>query len=106
MLGNMFLAEARKHLNLSDNIVEGWKSLVNLVEEWTVLEEYANDKQGFYQLLEGSSGLEVRVLVGRLGFKREFKDKGDPLLNRILNFCINKSYIKVGENIRDELFFK
>jgi hypothetical protein len=80
--------------------------LVNLVDEWTVLEDYANDKQGFYQLLEGSNMLEIRVLVGRLGFKKEFKDKDDPLLNRILNFCINKCYIKVGENIRDELFFK
>jgi len=80
--------------------------LVNLVEEWEVLEEYAGDKQGFYQLLSDAETVEIRVATGRLGFKKEFDNKGDPLLNRILTFCKSRKYIKVSENIRDEFFFK
>ena len=80
--------------------------MVNLVEDWEVLEEYAGDKQGFYQIIYGGKGAEIRVAVGRLGFKGEFESGKDPLLNRILSFCSSQRYIKVSENIRDELFFK
>jgi len=80
--------------------------LVNLVEEWEVLEDYAGDKQGFYQVLGAAEAVEIRVAVGRLGFKKEFDNKGDPLLNRILSFCKSRSYIKISESIRDEFFFK
>ena len=80
--------------------------MVNLVEEWEVLEEYAGDKQGFYQLLADGEAVEIRVAIGRLGFKKEFENKGDPLLNRVLSFCKTRKYIRVSENIRDELFFK
>jgi hypothetical protein len=77
-----------------------------LVEEWEVLEEYAGDKQGFYQLLADGEVVEIRVAIGRLGFKKEFENKSDPLLNRILAFCKSRSYIKISENVRDEFFFK
>jgi hypothetical protein len=80
--------------------------LVNLVEDWEVLEEDAGDKKGYYQILYSAKGVEIRVAVGRLGFKKEFKTAEDPLLNRILNFCNSQRYIKVSENIRDEFFFK
>ena len=80
--------------------------MVNLVEEWEVLEEYAGDKQGFYQLLADGEAVEIRVAIGRLGFKKEFENKGDPLLNRVLSFCKTRKYIRISENIRDELFFK
>ena len=80
--------------------------MVNLVEEWEVLEEYAGDKQGFYQLLADGEAVEIRVAIGRLGFKKEFENKGDPLLNRVLSFCKTRKYIRITENIRDELFFK
>ena len=80
--------------------------MVNLVDEWEVLEEYAGDKQGFYQLIYGGKGVEIRVAVGRLGFKADFESGKDPLLNRILSFCSAQSYIKVSENIRDDFFFK
>ena len=80
--------------------------MVNLVEDWEVLEEYAGDKQGFYQLLGDAEAVEIRVAIGRLGFKQEFDNKGNPLLNRILSFCKSRSYIKVSENVRDEFFFK
>ena len=80
--------------------------MVNLVEEWEVLEEYAGDKQGFYQVLADGEVVEIRVAIGRLGFKKEFENKGDSLLNRILAFCKSQGYIKVSENVRDEFFFK
>ena len=80
--------------------------MVNLVEEWETLEEYAGDKQGFYQILYGAKGVEIRVTVGRLGFKSEFENAKDPLLNRIVSFCSSQRYIKVSENVRDEMFFK
>jgi len=81
--------------------------LVNLVEEWEILEDYAGDKQGFYQIIEDSAEtVEIRVAIGRLGFKKEFQNKGDMLLNRILSFCKSRNYIKISENVRDEFFFK
>ena len=81
--------------------------MVNLVEDWEVLEEYAGDKQGFYQILEGyAEAVEIRVAIGRLGFKKEFENKEDTLVNRILSFCKFRSFIKVSENVRDEFFFK
>jgi hypothetical protein len=80
--------------------------LVNLVEDWEVLEEYAGDKQGFYQILYGARGVEIRLAVGRLGFKKEFESAEDPLLSRILSFCNSQKYVKVSENVRDDFFFK
>ena len=81
--------------------------MVNLVDDWEVLEDYAGDKQGFYQILEGyAEAVEIRVAIGRLGFKKEFENKGDTLLNCILSFCKSRDFIKVSENVRDEFFFK
>ena len=80
--------------------------MVNLVEDWKVLEEYAGDKRGFYQILYGAKGVEIRLAVGRLGFKKEFESAEDPLLSRILSFCNSQKYIKVSENVRDDFFFK
>ena len=80
--------------------------MVNLVEEWEVLEDYAGDKQGFYQILGDSEAVEIRVAISRLGFKKEFDNKGDILLNRILTFCKSQNFIKISENVRDEFFFK
>ena len=80
--------------------------MVNLVEDWEVLEEYAGDKQGFYQILGDAEAVEIRVAIGRLGFKKEFDNKANPLLNRILSFCKSRKLIKVSETVRDEFFFK
>ncbi len=80
--------------------------MVNLVEDWNVVEEYADDKMGFFQVLGDDEPVEVRVCVGRCGFKREFQSKSDPLLTRILAFCRREKYIKVSERVRDDSFFK
>jgi hypothetical protein len=85
----------------------GERRLVNLVEEWEALEEYAeNHKHGFYQVSGDDKTIEVRVAIGGLGFKKEFNNHEDLLLNRILVFCKTQRYIKINENIRDEYFFK
>ena len=86
--------------------IKRWKRLVNLVENWEALEDYAGDKQGFYQLLSDAEAVEIRVAIGRLGFKKEFDNKAVPLLNRILSFCKSREFIKISENVRDEFFFK
>ena len=79
---------------------------VDLVEDWEILEDYAGDKRGFYQILGVDEPVEVRVAVGRVGFIREFKTRADPFCSRILAFCKLREYIRVSRSIRDELFFK
>lgn len=80
--------------------------MVNLVEDWEVLEGYAGDKQGYYQILGNDGSVEVRVAIGRLGFKKEFDKKSDPLFSRILAFCNARRYVRINETVRDEMFFK
>lgn len=91
-------------LSLQD--VQGDNKLVNLIEDWDVLEEYAGEKLGFYQLLATDGMFEIRVQTGRVGFKREFENGNDPLLNKILDFCKRHRYIRVTQKLRDEEFFK
>ncbi len=80
--------------------------MVNLIEDWDVLEEYAGEKLGFYQLLGNDETFEIRVQTGRLGFRKEFEKADDPLLNKILDFCRKRRYIRISEHLRDEEFFK
>ena len=80
--------------------------MVNIIEDWDVLAEYAGEKLGFYQLLENDGLTEIRVLTGRVGFKREFASKEDPVYIKILDFCKRQRYIKVTQTTRDEQFFK
>lgn len=81
--------------------------MVNIIEEWEAFVRYAHDKVGFYQILGADQNIEVRVLAGRAGFIKEFKDARDPLLMAILEFCEHeRSFLRVGETVRDEVFFK
>jgi hypothetical protein len=80
--------------------------MVNIIEDWDVLAEYAGEKLGFYQLLSNDGTIEVRVQTGRIGFKRDFENGNDPLLTKILDFCKKHRYIQISENMRDEQFFK
>lgn len=42
--------------------------MVNLVEDWEILEGYAeNHKRGFYQVLDLAKTVEIRVSLGGLG---------------------------------------
>ena len=80
--------------------------MVNLIEDWGVLEEYTGEKLGFFQLLENDGMTEIRVLTGRVGFKREFRSREDPLCIKIMDFCRRNRFIKVSQTARDEQFFK
>lgn len=80
--------------------------MVNLVEEWEVVEEYAGEKIGFYQILDSDGKIEIRVSTGKLGFRKEFECADNPELTRILAFCKRHQFIQISGNIRDEAFFK
>lgn len=80
--------------------------MVNLIEDWEVLEEYADEKLGFYQILAIDGSFEIRVMTGRIGFKREFKDGNDKLLNQILDYCKKRRFILISDHLRDQDFFK
>ena len=80
--------------------------MVNLIEDWDVLEEYAGEKLGFYQLLGSDGTIEIRVQTGRIGYKKEYKTGDDPELLGILDFCKKHRYIQISETMRDEEFFK
>jgi hypothetical protein len=86
--------------------LQGEHNLVNLVEEWIILEEYTGEKLGFYQILDSDGKIEIRVSTGKLGYKKEYERADDPELTKILAFCKRHQFIRVSENIRDETFFK
>jgi hypothetical protein len=80
------------------------------VEDWESLENYArqasNDKAaGLYQLLENDGKVEVRVLIGKCGYKTEFENADDHDLMDILDFCWKQRFTKVCANIQDSIFF-
>ncbi len=86
--------------------MQGENKLVNLVEEWEILEEYAGDKLGLYQVLESDGKIEVRVLTGKLGFRKDYDRADDVQLAQILSFCKRQLFIQVSQNVRDDVFFK
>ena len=54
--------------------------MVNIIEDWDVLEEYAGEKLGFYQLLASDEMFEIRVQTGRVGFKKSLETAMTRLL--------------------------
>lgn len=81
-------------------------NLVNIIEDWDVLEEYAGEKLGFYQYFTTDEIFEIRVQTGKVGFKKEFENDTDELLLKILSFCRRHGYIRVCQTSREEDFFK
>ena len=80
--------------------------MVNLVESWEDLEEYAKwCRYGSYQIRETVEGIEIRVVTGRFGYAKDFKDEQDPLFSHVLSFCKSEGFIKVLGNVPDEFFF-
>jgi hypothetical protein len=80
--------------------------VVNIIEDWDVLAEYAGEKLGFYQLLDLDGKIEVRVTSEKVGFKKEFERADDPDLTRILAFCKRHRFIRIPENLQDDAFFQ
>jgi len=81
--------------------------LVYLVEDWKIMEQYGVEPQTVYQILAAEEEKTViRVAAGRIGFRKEFDDPKDPLINRIIKFCISENYVKLDQNVECDQFFK
>jgi len=81
--------------------------LVYLVEDWKIMEQYGVEPQTVYQILAAEEEKTViRVAAGRIGFRKEFDDPKDPLINRIIKFCKSESYVKLDQNVECDQFFK
>ena len=80
--------------------------MVETVKDWKTIEAYSGYKQGFYQIIEKQKTKEIRVNVGRLGYKKKFQNKDDPNLKEILEICKSKNYIEISSNIMDQFFFE
>lgn len=80
--------------------------MVNVVEDWESLEDYAQwCRYGAYQTRDAVNGVEVRVIVGKFGYRKTFQSQQDQLLKRVLEFCKAEGFIKVLGTVPDELFF-
>lgn len=71
------------------------------------MEQYGTEPQTVYQILKAEEEKTVvRVAAGRIGFRKEFDDPADPLINRIIEFCRSESYVKLDTNVEADHFFK
>jgi hypothetical protein len=84
----------------------GNDKMVNIIEDWDILAEYAGEKLGFYQLLITDGRPEIRVQTGRVGFLKEFDNREDKDYNKILNFCRKNRFIEITRTARDDQFFR
>jgi hypothetical protein len=80
--------------------------MINITDNWDLFQIYCGQELGIYQLLENDNGIDVRILVGRSGFKREFLSYNDSLLNKILAFCRRHGYIQLSQTTQTSKFFQ
>jgi hypothetical protein len=80
--------------------------MVRIVENWQVFEAYANNRRpGFYQVIEDSKNIEIRILVSEVGFKKTFPNAQDSLFKEILSFCEeNRSALQRPSSNEDSEF--
>lgn len=70
------------------------------------MEDYAEyTRIGLYQITETLDGTEIRVLTGRFGFIKTFKNPKDAQLERIKKFCEHNRFIEVIDNVPEDRFF-
>jgi hypothetical protein len=79
--------------------------MINITDNWDVFQTYCEQELGIYQLLENDNNIDVRILVGRSGFKRDFLGYNDSLLNKILAFCKRQGYIQLSQIGQASQFF-
>jgi hypothetical protein len=95
---------------LSLQELEGDKKVVNLVKKWTELKNYAITAPGAaahaYQVIEEDKKTEVRVLIGKFGFIKEYNDLGDSELGEVMSFCDLNQFLDISGKVADERFFK
>ena len=81
--------------------------MVRIIEDWETMEEHGTEQQTIYQVLEAEEEKTVvNVLAGRIGFKREFDNPKDPLIDRIIEFCKSQYFVKFNQSVNPDQFFK
>ena len=81
--------------------------MVQIVEDWEIIEEYGTEQQTIYQILEAEEEKTViNVIAGRIGFKKTFDNPKDPLINRILHFCKGQYFVRFDKSLNPEQFFE
>jgi len=84
--------------------------LVFVTFDWKAFKSYAeNCRVGTIQQRTTCDGEEIRVLTGRFGFRREFKNnngkiENQELLTEIVVFCELHGFIQVEGSVPDEQF--
>lgn len=84
--------------------------MVNLVKDWEEMEQYASRASSStgraYQTSQSNNKVQIRVLVGKFGFDKEFNSLDDPLFQKIIDFCNQQGFLSIGKTIPDDQFFK
>ena len=89
--------------------------MVNIVEDWREMKDYAADASRqtgrAYQVSEietpdKNKVVQLRVQVGKFGFQMECPDRNDSLYREIVAFCQQESFLNVSKTIPDDQFFK
>jgi len=103
---NSVPARRQKSLKLLKQQSKKVRPMVRIVENWQVFEAYANNRRpGFYQVIEDSKNIEIRILVSEVGFKKTFPNAQDSLFKEILSFCEeNRSALQRPSSNEDSEF--
>jgi len=89
--------------------------MVNIVEDWKEMAEYASyasrQTARAYQVIEFETREKkkkylLRVQVGKFGFEQEFQALDDPLLEQITRYCVDRKFLNVSNIVQDDDFFK
>lgn len=79
--------------------------MVHVLDDWEAVKEYASyHEYGCYQVRSVGDEQEIKVLVGRFGYRGTFR-KGDPRLAEILDFCVKNGFIRVVREVGEDRFF-
>jgi hypothetical protein len=105
-----FFESGRIPLFFGLDIVLGEIKLVNLVKDWEEMEQYASRASSStgraYQTGQSSNKVQIRVLVGKFGYAKEFSNLDDPLFQKIIDFCSQQGFLNIGRTVPDDQFFK
>ncbi|MFH1327826.1 MAG: hypothetical protein ABIH76_03115 [Candidatus Bathyarchaeota archaeon] len=80
--------------------------MVYLVEDWKAMEVYGTEEQRIIQILAEEEKTVIKVVAGEIGFKKEFDDPKDPLINRIIEFCKDEHFVKLDKCEKVDNFVK
>jgi ribosomal protein S8 len=84
--------------------------VVNIVEQWKDMEAYASNASQVtvraYQTTMVGDKTQIRVLVGKYGFIKDFENCDDKELFEIIKFCSKTQFLSINGTIPDDKFFK